>query len=116
MEGNLENKNCINSNIGDTGVGIIKEHKDWSKLKTLNFYVKGLTDIALAYFGEVSLPKLKNLNISGNKFTDYIKPSINGFRMNHIHVSYRTDAERQKEKEKKKKEKKEEKKEDKKQN
>ena len=51
------------------------------------------------------MPKLKKLNILGNKFTDNGKPSINGLRMNHIHVSYRTEAERQKEREKKKKEK-----------
>ena len=50
------------------------------------------------------MPKLKKLNILGNKFTENGKPSINGLRMNHIHVSYRTEAERQKEREKKKKE------------
>ena len=94
-----------NPNIGDTGVRIIKEHKGWSKLNTLNLNATGLTDIALQYLGEASMPKLKKLNILGNKFTENGKPSINGLRMNHIHVSYRTDAERQKEKEKKKKEK-----------
>ena len=95
-----------NPNIGDTGVRIIKEHKGWSKLNTLNLNATGLTDIALQYLGEASMPKLKKLNILGNKFTENGKPSINGLRMNHIHVSYRTDAERQKEKEKKKKKKK----------
>ena len=94
-----------NPNIGDTGVRIIKEHKGWSKLNTLNLNATGLTDIALGYLGEASMPKLKKLNILGNKFTDNGKPSINGLRMNHIHVSYRTEAERQKDKEKKKKEK-----------
>jgi len=94
-----------NPNIGDSGVRIIKEHKGWSKLNTLNLNATGLTDIALGYLGEASMPKLKKLNILGNKFTDNGKPSINGLRMNHIHVSYRTEAERQKEREKKKKEK-----------
>ena len=94
-----------NPNIGDSGVRIIKEHKGWSKLNTLNLNATGLSDIALGYLGEASMPKLKKLNILGNKFTDNGKPSINGLRMNHIHVSYRTEAERQKEREKKKKEK-----------
>ena len=93
-----------NPNIGDTGVRIIKEHKGWSKLNTLNLNATGLSDIALQYLGEASMPKLKKLNIIGNKFTENGKPSINGLRMNHIHVSYRTEAERQKEREKKKKE------------
>ena len=96
-----------NPNIGDTGVRIIKEHKGWSKLNTLNLNATGLTDIALQYLGEASMPKLKKLNILGNKFTESGKPSINGLRMNHIHVSYRTDAERQKERKKKEKEEKE---------
>ena len=94
-----------NPNIGDTGVRIMKEHKGWSKLNTLNLNATGLTDIALGYLGEASMPKLKKLNILGNKFTENGKPSINGLRMNHIHVSYRTEAERQKEREKKNKEK-----------
>ena len=51
------------------------------------------------------MPKLKKLNILGNKFTDNGKPSINGLRMNHIHVSYRTEAERQKDRERKNKQK-----------
>ena len=93
-----------NPNIGDTGVRIMKEHKGWGKLNTLNLNATGLTDDALKYLGEASMPKLKKLNILGNKFTEEGKPSINGLRMNHVHVSYRTDAERQKEREKKKKE------------
>ena len=93
-----------NPNIGDSGIRIIKEHKGWSKLNTLNLNATGLTDDALKYLGEASMPKLKKLNILGNKFTDSGKPSINGLRMNHIHVSYRTQAERDKEKEKRKNE------------
>ena len=90
-----------NPNIGDTGVRIMKEHKGWGKLSILNLNYTGLTDIALSYLGEASMPKLKKLNIQGNKFTDTGKASINALRMNHIHVSYRTEAERQKEREEK---------------
>jgi hypothetical protein len=90
-----------NPNIGDTGVRIMKEHKGWGKLSILNLNYTGLTDIALGYLGEASMPKLKKLNIQGNKFTETGKASINALRMNHIHVSYRTEAERQKEREEK---------------
>ena len=93
-----------NPNIGDTGIRIMKEHKGWSKLNTLNLNATGLTDDALKYLGEASMPKLKKLNILGNKFTENGKPSINGLRMNHIHVSYRSQAERDKEKERRNKE------------
>ena len=92
-----------NPNIGDTGVRYMKEHKGWGKLSILNLNYTGLTDIALTYLGEASLPKLKKLNIQGNKFTETGKASINALRMNHIHVSYRTEAERQKEKAEKEK-------------
>ena len=91
-----------NPNIGDTGVRYMKEHKGWGKLSILNLNYTGLTDIALDYLGKSSMPKLKKLNIQGNKFTDTGKASINALRMNHIHVSYRTEAERQKEREKNK--------------
>ena len=90
-----------NPNIGDTGVRIMKEHKGWAKLSILNLNYTGLTDIALGYLGEASMPKLKKLNIQGNKFTDQGKASINALRMNHIHVSYRTEADRQREREEK---------------
>ena len=90
-----------NPNIGDSGIRIIKEHKGWGKLNTLNLNATGLTDDALKYLGEASMPKLKKLNILGNKFTENGKPNINGLRMNHIHVCYRTKAEREKEKKKK---------------
>ena len=92
-----------NPNIGDTGVRLMKEHKGWGKLSILNLNYTGLTDLALGYLGEASMPKLKKLNIQGNKFTETGKGSINALRMNHIHVSYRTEAERQREKEEKKK-------------
>ena len=46
-----------NMKIGDKGIRPIKGHKDWSKLNTLNLNVTGLTDEALMYLGEASLPK-----------------------------------------------------------
>ena len=87
-----------NPNIGDTGVRYMKEHKGWAKLSILNLNYTGLTDVALDYLGKSSMPKLKKLNIQGNKFSEQGKANINALRMNHIHVSYRTEAERQKEK------------------
>ena len=59
-----------NPNIGDTGVRHMKEHKGWGKLSILNLNYTGLTDIALTYLGDASMPKLKKLNIQGNKFTE----------------------------------------------
>ena len=98
-----------NPNIGDTGVRHMKEHKGWAKLSILNLNYTGLTDVALDYLGKSSMPKLKKLNIQGNKFSEQGKANINALRMNHIHVSYRTEAERQKERQRKNKEKKKEK-------
>ena len=98
-----------NPNIGDTGVRYMKEHKGWAKLSILNLNYTGLTDVALDYLGKSSMPKLKKLNIQGNKFSEQGKANINALRMNHIHVSYRTEAERQKEKQRKNKEKEKEK-------
>lgn len=92
-----------NPNIRDTGVRLIMEHKGWNKLNTLNLNAAGLTNEALAYLGQSSMPKLKKLNLLGNKFTEEGKASINGLRMNHVHVTYRTEAERQKDRERKKK-------------
>ena len=88
----------------------MKEHKGWAKLSILNLNYTGLTDVALDYLGKSSMPKLKKLNIQGNKFSDAGKANINALRMNHIHVSYRTEAERQKERQRKQKEKDKEKK------
>ena len=98
-----------NPNIGDTGVRHMKEHKGWGKLSILNLNYTGLTDVALDYLGKSSMPKLKKLNIQGNKFSEQGKANINALRMNHIHVSYRTEAERQKERQRKNKEKEKEK-------
>ena len=86
-----------NPNIGDSGIRIMKEHK-WSNLTILNLNATGLTDIALGYLEEALMPKLKKVNILGNNFTENGKTSINRLRMKHIHVCYRTQAERDKEK------------------
>ena len=69
-----------NPNIGDTGVRYMKEHKGWGKLSLLNLNYTGLTDIALDYLGKAPMPKLKKLNIQGNKFTDQGKANINALR------------------------------------
>ena len=98
-----------NPNIGDTGVRHMKEHKGWAKLSILNLNYTGLTDVALDYLGKSSMPKLKKLNIQGNKFSEQGKANINALRMNHIHVSYRTEAEEEKERQRKNKEKEKEK-------
>ena len=65
----------------------------------------GLTDASLTFLKEAEMPKLKKLNIVGNKFTDAMKPSINDLRMNHIQVSYRTQVEREKDRKEREKEK-----------
>ena len=98
---------CLSENrkIGDTGIRIIKEHKVWDKLNTLNLNATGLTDVALGYFTEASMPKLQQLFILGNKFTENGRIYITKLRKNRIHVIYRTQAERMKEKEKKNKKK-----------
>ena len=78
----------------------MKEHK-WSNLNTLNLNASGLTDIALGYLEEALMPKLKKVNMLGNKFTVIGRPSINRLRMKHIRVIYRTQAERDKERKRK---------------
>ena len=85
-----------NPNIGDTGVKYMKEHKGWARLTVLELYNTGLTDAAVKYLSEAWMPKLKKLNIEGNKFSDNGKVSINALRMNHIQVSYRTEVEKRK--------------------
>lgn len=102
-----------NPQIGDTGVRIMKDHKCWGNLNTLNLNSTGLTDLALNSLGEASFPKLRKLNLLGNKFTAAGKPRINGLRMNHVKVCYKSaedKAKERKELEKKKKEKEKEKK------
>ena len=58
----------------------MKEHKGWAKLSILNLNYTGLTDVALDYLGKSSMPKLKKLNIQGNKFSDAGKANINALR------------------------------------
>lgn len=96
-----------NPQIGDTGIRIMKDHKCWGNLNTLNLNSTGLTDLALNYLGEASFPKLRKLNLLGNKFTAAGKPRINGLRMNHVKVCYKSEEEKareRKEYEKRKKE------------
>ena len=81
----------------------MKEHKEWANLSILNLNFTGLTDIAVKYLGEASMPKLKKLNIVGNKFGDNGKNNINALRMAHIQVSYKTEEERRRERERRKK-------------
>jgi len=59
----------------------MKDHKEWNKLQTLDLNATGLTDDGLIYLMEAPFPKLKVLNIIGNKFTDISKPKINSLRM-----------------------------------
>ena len=49
------------------------------------------------------MPKLKKLNIVGNKFGDNGKNNINALRMAHIQVSYKTEEERRRERVRRKK-------------
>ena len=85
-----------NPKICDTGVRYMKEHKQWDNLAILNLNNAGLTDIGLDYLFQSCIPKLKLLNIQGNKFTENSVQIINALRTNHIHVSYKTAAQRQK--------------------
>ena len=81
------------------GIRFMKEHRGWNELTTLNLNTTGLTYFDLTYLGEATMPKLKRINIIGNKFTDIGKIIINGLRMNHISVNYLTQAEREEYKE-----------------
>ena len=78
-----------NRKIGDTGIRYIKEHKGWGKLTILNLDLTGLTDISLTYLREASMPKLKELNIIDNKFTENGKASFNAIAMNKIKINYK---------------------------
>ena len=82
-----------NKKIGDTGIKYMKEHKGWGKLSILNINHTGITDLALDYIGKSSMPKLKQLCIRDNKFTEQGNANINALRMNHIFVYYREEKE-----------------------
>ena len=88
-----------NTKIGDSGIRIMKEHKGWSKLNVLNLNYTGLTDKSLIYLSEAMFPKLKILNIQGNKFSVNGRESIKAFSKKNINVHYRIEAKRIKEKE-----------------
>ena len=92
-----------NPNIGDNGIRLIKENKNWGKLNTLNLNGTGLTDIALNYLTNSSMPSLKRLNIQQNRFTDKIESYINSLKLNHTKVEYLSSEEKKKRNNKKKK-------------
>ena len=85
-----------NKKIGDTGIRHMKEHKGWEKLSTLNLDYTGLTDVALDYLGKASMPKLSELNIRNNNFSENGQANINALRMNHIVVKYQVGDEDEK--------------------
>ena len=81
-----------NMKIGDNGISYIKEIKGWGKLvNTLNLNNIGLTDIGLDYMAKINMPKLKRLNIWGNKFTKSGKSIIEDLRKNFIIVNYEAE-------------------------
>ena len=53
----------------------------------------GLTDYGLSYLERASMPKLKELNIIDNNFTEKGKSSINGLAKNHIKIKYKIGKE-----------------------
>ena len=77
-----------NLNIGDTGIRYIKENKKWNKLKILNLENIGLTDVGLNYLNQAtnSMPKLRDLNIRDNKFTDNGNVVIKDLKMKHLYL------------------------------
>ena len=83
-----------NPNIGDTGIRIIRENTNWGKLTTLNLNGTGLTDIAVNYLTNSSMPSLRRLNIIGNKFSSKIGLSISSLKLNHIKVEYLSPEEK----------------------
>ena len=87
-----------NQKIGDTGIKCIKDNNKWENLRTLNIDNTGLTDDSLCYIIKASMPKLKQLNIKGNKFTAAAIESINNLRKNNIDISYATEDEFKKDK------------------
>ena len=92
-----------NPNIGDTGIRIIRENTNWGKLTTLNLNGTGLTDIAVNYLTNSSMPSLRRLNIIGNKFSSKIGLSISSLKLNHIKVEYLSPEEKKRHHNQKKK-------------
>ena len=91
-----------NPNITDDGVRIIKEAKNWTRLNTLNLNSTGLTDAAVNYLTNSSMPKLRKLSLIGNKFTNGIEPSISALKLNRVKVEYLSPEEKRKRAKKKK--------------
>ena len=91
-----------NPNITDDGVRIIKEAKNWTRLNTLNLNATGLTDAAVNYLTNSSMPKLRKLSLIGNKFTNGIEPSISALKLNRVKVEYLSQEEKKKRAKKKK--------------
>ena len=91
-----------NPNITDDGVRIIKEAKNWTRLNTLNLNSTGLTDAAVNYLTNSSMPKLRKLSLIGNKFTNGIEPSISALKLNRVKVEYLSQEEKKKRAKKKK--------------
>ena len=81
-----------NQKIGDIGIRNMKEHKRWENLNILNLDYTGLTDLGLNYLVEISKPKLKKLNIQGNKFTDNGNNFIDTLKANNIEVIHKIDS------------------------
>jgi len=79
--------------ILDSGIKCTKDNNKWENLNTLNLDNTGLTDVAIGYIIKASIPKLKQLNIKGNKFTTAAIESINNLRKNNIDISYATEDE-----------------------
>ncbi len=97
----------LNLDIKDLGIKIMKDHTGWDNLTTLFLDATNLTDLGLKYLSQASMRKLRQLSIMGNNFTAKGKTIINGLRMNHISVVYKTKEEREKEKREKEKREKE---------
>ena len=91
-----------NPNITDDGVRIIKEAKNWTRLNTLNLNATGLTDAAVNYLTNSSMPKLRKLSLIGNKFTNGIEPSISALKLNRVKVEYLSPEEKKRRAKKKK--------------
>ena len=74
-----------NKKIGDIGIRFIKEHKEWKQLKVLNLENIGLNDIGLNYLYQAtnSMPKLIDINIRDNRFTDNGNTIIKDLKKKH---------------------------------
>ena len=74
-----------NLKIKDNGILNMKNHS-WPNLIKLILNYTSLTDKALNYLGETNMPKLKELYIQGNKFTENGKSLMDGLKSNDIEI------------------------------